>query len=227
MARVFTTSIPDYQCIGDSLGPINTNYLNLDEGLQNLDTKIAQASSSLTNTLSALNVTDSTTVDLTWVNSTRTLSADVRSNSITTNFIAASAVTAEKMSGGQTGSAPIYGCRAWVNFDATRNASGGSDILNTDRFIRASGNISRVEKRANGVFTIYFAINMIDTNYCATMTANLGSYGDGGCFLRWETGAGTPAIGDTVPTLSSATFMSRDRTGGLYNSTHNCIMVFR
>ena len=36
----------------------------------------------------------------------------------TANLVDAS-VTAAKLSGAQTGSAPIYGCRAWVNFDGT------------------------------------------------------------------------------------------------------------
>jgi len=39
------------------------------------------------------------------------------SNTVTTQAIAASAVTAEKMSGNQSGNAPVYGCRAWVNFN--------------------------------------------------------------------------------------------------------------
>ena len=37
-------------------------------------------------------------------------------SAVTTQKIANSAITAEKMSGGQTGNAPVYGCRAWVNF---------------------------------------------------------------------------------------------------------------
>jgi hypothetical protein len=39
--------------------------------------------------------------------------------SVTTASIAGAAVTAAKLDGAQTGSAPIYGCRAWVNFDGT------------------------------------------------------------------------------------------------------------
>jgi hypothetical protein len=38
---------------------------------------------------------------------------------VTTGKIANAAVTAEKLSGAQTGSAPVYGIRAWVNFNGT------------------------------------------------------------------------------------------------------------
>jgi hypothetical protein len=38
---------------------------------------------------------------------------------VTTANLVDASVTAAKLSGAQTGSAPIYGCRAWVNFDGT------------------------------------------------------------------------------------------------------------
>jgi hypothetical protein len=41
---------------------------------------------------------------------------------VVTEDLANGAVTAAKMSGGQSGDAPIYGCRAWVNFDG-RNST--------------------------------------------------------------------------------------------------------
>jgi hypothetical protein len=44
----------------------------------------------------------------------------------TANMVDAS-ITAAKLNGAQTGSAPIYGCRAWVNFDGTlTNVTGNS-----------------------------------------------------------------------------------------------------
>ena len=41
---------------------------------------------------------------------------------MTTAKLADASVTAPKLSGAQTGTAPVYGVRAWVNFDATQNA---------------------------------------------------------------------------------------------------------
>lgn len=40
-------------------------------------------------------------------------------NSIVAGDLTNASVTAAKLDGAQTGSAPIYGCRAWVNFDGT------------------------------------------------------------------------------------------------------------
>lgn len=68
--------------------------------------------------------------------------------------------------GNQTGVAPIYGCRAWVNFDAFRNSSGGTDSLNTARFIRGQGNVSSVQRNNLGDYTINFTIPMPNSNYC-------------------------------------------------------------
>lgn len=50
----------------------------------------------------------------------------ISAGSVITADIADAAVTAPKLSGAQTGSAPIYGVRAWVNFDgtATNNLTG-------------------------------------------------------------------------------------------------------
>jgi hypothetical protein len=62
---------------------------------------------------------------------------------------------------------PIYACRAWVNFDATRDASGASNTSNTNRFIRGSGNVASVLKTGTGLFTITFTTPMPSGNYAA------------------------------------------------------------
>jgi hypothetical protein len=77
--------------------------------------------------------------------------------------------------GNQTGSAPLYGVRAWVNFDTTRNSAGGSDTADTNRFIRQSGNVSTVEKTATGVFRITFTTSLVDANYAVVGFANAGT----------------------------------------------------
>jgi hypothetical protein len=52
-----------------------------------------------------------------------------------------------------TGSAPIYACRAWVNFDGANGS------------IRASGNVSSVTRNATGLYTVNLATAMPDSNY--------------------------------------------------------------
>ena len=54
-----------------------------------------------------------------------------------------------------TGSAPIYACRAWVNFNGTGTVA-----------IRASGNVSSITDNGTGDYTINFTTAIPDTNYC-------------------------------------------------------------
>jgi len=53
-----------------------------------------------------------------------------------------------------TGSAPVYACRAWVNFDGTGTVS-----------IRASGNVSSITDNGVGVYTVNFATAMPDVDF--------------------------------------------------------------
>ena len=53
-----------------------------------------------------------------------------------------------------TGSAPIYACRAWVNFNGTGTPA-----------IRASGNVSSITDNGTGDYTVNFTTAMPDANY--------------------------------------------------------------
>jgi len=80
-----------------------------------------------------------------------------------------------------SGSAPIYACRAWVNFNGTGTVA-----------IRASGNVSSITDNGVGDYTVNFATGMQDANYNAV-----------GC-----AGGNDPSFGDrqlsTYPTSTSA-----------------------
>ena len=56
-----------------------------------------------------------------------------------------------------TGSAPVYACRAWVNFNGTGTVA-----------IRASGNVSSITDNGIGTYTVNFATAMPDANYAFT-----------------------------------------------------------
>lgn len=56
-----------------------------------------------------------------------------------------------------TGSAPIYACRAWVNFNGNGTVA-----------IRASGNVSSITDNGTGDYTMNFTTAMPDANYCPT-----------------------------------------------------------
>ena len=91
--------------------------------------------------------------------------AKVNDSAVTTAKINNAAITAAKLDGAQTGSAPIYGCRAWVNFDGTT----------TPPSIRASGNVTNVTKNATGDYTINFTTAMSDANYSAVSSVGAAS----------------------------------------------------
>jgi len=56
------------------------------------------------------------------------------------------------------GEAPVYACRAWVNFNGTTSAP----------TIRASGNVSSVVRNGAGTYTINFTTPLPDNNYTTT-----------------------------------------------------------
>ncbi len=53
-----------------------------------------------------------------------------------------------------TGSAPLYACRAWVNFNGNGTVA-----------IRASGNVSSITDNGTGDYTVNFTTAMPDANY--------------------------------------------------------------
>jgi hypothetical protein len=73
-----------------------------------------------------------------------------------------SAVSATQIAGAlnATGSAPIYACRAWVNFNGTGTVA-----------INASGNVSSITDNGVGDYTVNFTTALPDANYCTQCTA--------------------------------------------------------
>jgi hypothetical protein len=65
-----------------------------------------------------------------------------------------------------TGSAPIYACRAWVNFNGTGTVA-----------IRASGNVSSITDNGVGDYTINFTTPLSDANFAISCAAGSGSGG--------------------------------------------------
>jgi hypothetical protein len=60
-----------------------------------------------------------------------------------------------------SGSAPIYACRAWVNFNGTGTVA-----------IRASGNVSSITDNGTGDYTVNFTTAMPDANYVTVPSSN-------------------------------------------------------
>jgi hypothetical protein len=120
----------------------------------------------------------------------------IGSSKVVTAMITDANVTAAKLSGAQSGTAPIYGCRAWVNFDGTADSGGTPTTNNTNRFIYASGNVASVLKTGTGRYTITFTTAMSDAAY-----AWFGSAQDMAAVNVWV--VGNPAsIAPTSTTLA-------------------------
>jgi len=64
-----------------------------------------------------------------------------------------------------TGTAPIYACRAWVNFNGTGTVA-----------IRASGNVSSITDNGVGSYTVNFTTAMVDVNYAPNCSVGDDSY---------------------------------------------------
>jgi len=58
-----------------------------------------------------------------------------------------------------SGTAPIFMCRAWCNFNGTGTVA-----------IRASGNVSSITDNGTGDYTVNFTTAMPDNNYCVSGT---------------------------------------------------------
>jgi hypothetical protein len=72
-------------------------------------------------------------------------------------------------------SPPIFACRAWVNFDGTKDTTGAASTANTNRLIRASGNVTSVLRNGAGDYTITFTTAMPDGDYAITLARDEGS----------------------------------------------------
>jgi hypothetical protein len=60
-----------------------------------------------------------------------------------------------------TGDAPIFACRAWLNFNGTGTVA-----------IRASGNVSSITDNGTGNYTVNFMTAMPDANYATVGSGN-------------------------------------------------------
>ena len=96
-----------------------------------------------------------------------------------------------------TGTAPFFGCRAWVNFNGTGTVA-----------IRASGNVSSITDNGAGDYTVNFTTAMSDANYAALVTAS---------------GGGTLAVGNASVGWAAVYGTSSLRIGGSDNNTDSNI----
>jgi hypothetical protein len=153
------------------------------------------------------------------------LASDIDASKLTTGTlpiarVADGAITAAKLDGAQTGSAPIYGCRAWVNFNGARNATNtGASTNGANVHIRASGNVASVLKNGTGDYTVTFTTAMADANY-AVVNGSSQSIIAGTWFGHLTVGLQTAS--------SFSVLFSRQDNGSLRDEDQLCMLaIFR
>ena len=111
-----------------------------------------------------------------------------------------------------SGSAPVYACRAWINFDGT-SASIGTG--------RENGNVSGVTDNGIGEYAVNFATDMPDANYCVNTMAKRPST---------DTTNEIYGYGNKDVSFSTSSFTLHFRSvvnNGLKDPEVVCISVFR
>jgi hypothetical protein len=149
------------------------------------------------------------------VNTAKILDANVTTAKIldanvTTAKILNANVTAAKLSGSQSGSAPIFGARAYGSFDGTAT----SPITPVN-----SGNITSITRIATGGYRVIMTTAMQNSSYCVVANA---TYYQGVVFT---TNCSVSIISSTEFEIST-TFNSSSSSGG-YNSVNVNFVVFQ
>lgn len=111
-----------------------------------------------------------------------------------------------------TGSAPVFACRAWVNFNGTGTVA-----------IRASGNVSSITDNGSGDYTVNFTSAMPDANYAVSGFANSWSNSTGD-----QAGLATSYATLYPPTASAYRFtVANSWNGDVYDASQISIAIFR
>jgi hypothetical protein len=136
-------------------------------------------------------------------NSDRTLNLPDNSGTVLTS---ASTVAASQITGAlnASGSAPIYACRAWVNFNGTGTVA-----------INASGNVSSITDLGTGTYNVNFTTAMPDANYSAQQSTG-------------DASLGRLAFGyQAVPTTTVYQVVTTTFAGSNFDPTFVAVAIFR
>lgn len=143
---------------------------------------------------------------LTLPTSTDTLVGKATTDTLTNKTLTSPTLTTPNIDSAQfatvSGTAPIYPCRAWVNFNGTGTVA-----------IRASGNVSSITDGGVGIYTVNFTTAMTDASFAPNVSADI-----------YTTSHGT--IG--IDTFTSSSFRIRmEQNSAAFDSTFVCASVFR
>ena len=108
-----------------------------------------------------------------------------------------------------SGTAPIYPCRAWVNFNGTGTVA-----------IRASGNVSSITDGGTGLYTVNMTTAMSDVNYSAVCAT-------GGVIAAGGVADGNRWIGSSVVSTSACSITQRNSGNTLEDGPQIFVSIFR
>ena len=131
-------------------------------------------------------------------------------------------IKAAAFGSGQTGNAPVFALRAWVNFDGTGTFSPNPSTSK----IRGSGNVSSITKNSTGDFVVNFTTALPDANYSVTgMTTSAGTGDPGGYSIVIK----APSLGSGPSLMTSSQFnmLIGAQAGSKNDPGTACIMVIR
>lgn len=111
-----------------------------------------------------------------------------------------------------TGAAPMYACRAWVNFNGTGTVS-----------IRASGNVSSITDNGSGDYTVNFATAMPDNDYSISGYAGYNASFSGDIGMVGYRGTDT----DQGFTASSVRVLTAGNFGSKFDMPTVSVAIFR
>ena len=119
---------------------------------------------------------------------------------------------------------PLFGCRAFVNFNGTSYANVTvNGVTEAHCVIRSSGNVSKVVRTAQGNYKVYFVIPMPDNNYCAVYTPKGMSNGTATGTLYYGGNSNT----DRPITNNYVYVATLNTTGNAVDSDELCVTIFR
>lgn len=124
---------------------------------------------------------------------------------------------------GYGSSAPVYGCRAWVNFDGTKDTTGAVSTANTNRLIRASGNVASVLRNGAGDYTVNFTTAMPDANYAVSGAGS--PPGTAACVFNINRNGTNGA--EVAPTTSAVRINTCNTASTATDVTYATVAIFR
>ena len=112
-----------------------------------------------------------------------------------------------------SGTAPLYMCRAWVNFNGTGTVA-----------IRASGNVSSITDNGTGDYTVNFTTAMPDANYSAVATCST----DRNFSVQFCVANNSTVANDNVaPTTTAFRVSTREAAGSGRDEEYVNVAIFR